>query len=83
MAELSREKSGSAAHRVVTLSDGSVGYAEAIWLAPQCLVCHGKALTPEISAALTAAYPGDVATGFEVGDFRGVFWAELKPAPRD
>ena len=78
MAELATEKSGSEASRVVTLPDGTVGYAEAIWTAAPCLVCHGKTIAPGVDAKLKAAYPNDVARGFNEGDFRGVFWAEVK-----
>lgn len=78
MAELATEKSGSEASRVVTLPDGTVGYAEAIWTAAPCLVCHGKTIAPGVDAKLKAAYPNDVARGFSEGDFRGVFWAEVK-----
>jgi hypothetical protein len=79
MTELSKEKSGSDAHRVVKLPDGSTGYAEAIWMAAPCLVCHGKSIAPGLEAKLNAAYPQDKAKGFAEGDFRGVFWAEVKP----
>ena len=79
IAELAKEKSGSEASRVVTLPDGTVGYAEAIWVAPQCLVCHGKTIAPPLAAKLRAAYPNDAARGYEMGDFRGVYWAEVKP----
>lgn len=79
MAELATEKTGTEAQRVVTLPDGTVGYAEAIWTAAPCLVCHGKTVAPGLAAKLKAAYPKDTATGFSEGDFRGVFWAEVKP----
>ncbi len=79
MAELAKEKTGVEAFRVVTLPDGTVGYAEAIWLAPACLTCHGKNVAPSLEAKLKTMYPHDTARGFEVGDFRGVFWAEVKP----
>ncbi len=79
MAELATEKPGTEAQRVVTLPDGTVGYAEAIWTAAPCLVCHGKSLAPALEARLDAAYPKDTARGFAEGDFRGVFWAEVKP----
>lgn len=78
MAELATEKSGSEASRVVTFPDGTVGYAEAIWTGAPCLVCHGKTIAPGLEAKLKAAYPNDVARGFSEGDFRGVFWAEVK-----
>lgn len=79
MAELAKEKSGSEAQRVVTLPDGTVGYAEAIWTAAPCLACHGKTLAPGLEAKLKTAYPNDAARGFSEGDFRGVFWAEVAP----
>ncbi len=80
MAELAKEKSGSEASRTVRLPDGTVGYAEAIWTGAPCLVCHGKTVAPGLEAKLKAAYPTDAARGFSEGDFRGVFWAEVKPA---
>ena len=82
MAELAKEKPGTEAQRVVTLPDGTVGYAEAIWTAAPCLVCHGKTIAPALEAKLKAAYPKDAARSFAEGDFRGVFWAEVKlPKP--
>jgi hypothetical protein len=77
MQTLSREPSGSDASRMVPLPGGRVGYAEAIWVQPMCLTCHGEALSAEVKAALAARYPADQATGFKAGDFRGVFWVEL------
>lgn len=78
MAELSKEKSGAETFKTVTLPDGTTGYAEPIWVAAPCLVCHGKTLAPALEAKLKAKYPNDVARGYELGDFRGVFWAEVK-----
>jgi hypothetical protein len=77
MQALAKEPSGSDAFRVVPLPGGRVGYAEAIWVQPMCLTCHGEALSDEVKAAVAARYPADQATGFKAGDFRGVFWAEL------
>lgn len=50
-----------------------------ILTAPLCLNCHGdaKSFSPELAAALAAKYPDDVATGFQPGDLRGVFWARV------
>lgn len=49
---------------------------------PPCLACHGDRadLAPEILASLDASYPKDRATGYLVGDLRGVIWAEAKVA---
>lgn len=45
---------------------------------PVCLACHGDpaTLAPETRAALAAHYPQDRATGYAVGDLRGVLWVE-------
>lgn len=79
MEELSKAPSGSAASRVVDLGGGKRGYAEAIWLDAPCLLCHGAAIAPEVEAKIAERYPQDAARGFQAGDFRGVFWAELDP----
>ncbi len=62
----------------VRLPDGAVGYAEPLVIAPLCVTCHGATIAPEVRAALDARYPGDQATGYQVGDLRGVAWAELR-----
>lgn len=48
--------------------------------APLCLTCHGdpQTFSPDLKAALAKFYPEDQATGFDVGDMRGVFWARMK-----
>jgi hypothetical protein len=59
---------------VVSLPDGREGYVEPILLQPLCVTCHGKTLAPNLAAHINETYPEDQATGFEVGDLRGVFW---------
>lgn len=44
-----------------------------------CLVCHGAEVAPDVKTALTAKYPKDAATGYQLGDLRGAFWAEVAP----
>ena len=68
------------APRSIALDDGREGYVEPIVLQPLCLTCHGATLAPEVAGRIEALYPEDRATGFEIGDLRGVFWVEL-PAP--
>lgn len=63
--------------RELVLADGRAGYVEPIVTKPLCLACHGAALSKEIEAELEQHYPQDRATGFAVGDLRGVFWVEL------
>lgn len=64
------------------LPDGRTAYAEPLVIQDLCLACHGTALAPEVTAALAERYPGDQATGYQIGDLRGVAWAELPAATR-
>lgn len=77
MARLAKAQSGTDAHEVVALDGNRRGYAEAIWIGPQCLTCHGENISPSIATKLDARYPKDAARGFKQGDFRGVFWVEV------
>jgi hypothetical protein len=67
--------------KVVKLPDDRMGYVEPIALQPMCLACHGASLMPDVAARIKETYPDDQATGFAVGDLRGVFWVEY-PDPR-
>lgn len=67
----------SRAPRTVAIDSGRTGYVEPIYVEPLCLTCHGSSLAPEVAARIEALYPDDAATGYEVGDLRGVFWVEL------
>ncbi len=43
---------------------------------PLCLQCHGtpnQDIAPETLAAIQKLYPGDKATGFKLGDLRGLW----------
>jgi hypothetical protein len=61
--------------RVKSLPNGRVAYVEPIRMKPLCTTCHGKAVPDSVHSRLQALYPDDQATGFEIGDFRGIFWA--------
>ncbi len=61
---------------VVSLQNNRRGYVEPIIVAPLCLACHGKTLAPEVATHISEVYPQDEATGFDVGDLRGVYWVE-------
>jgi len=67
--------------RLLQLSDDRQGYVEPIVLQPLCLACHGESLAPDVAAKIMEAYPEDKATGFEVGDLRGVYWVEYAKGP--
>ncbi len=71
-------RSGSSRDPVaISLSGQRIGYAEPIVVQPLCLTCHGQALAPEVARHIEEAYPDDQATGFEIGDLRGVYWVEF------
>lgn len=63
-------------------ADGSARYSRAILIQPPCLGCHGKALSPEVRAALARHYPDDQATGYALGELRGAFQIDW-PAPSE
>lgn len=44
-----------------------------------CILCHGPvaAIPPDTAAKIRVTYPGDRATGYEVGQLRGWIWAEI------
>jgi hypothetical protein len=62
---------------VRALPDGRIAYAEPLVIQELCVSCHGAAIAPEVTAVIAAKYPTDRATGYAVGDLRGVAWAEL------
>jgi hypothetical protein len=63
------------------LPDGRVAYAEPLVIQEMCLTCHGTNVAPDVQAVLAENYPTDQATGYSLGDLRGVAWVEL-PAPK-
>lgn len=63
--------------RAVRLDDKTFGYVEPITVKPLCLACHGEEIAPAVQERLDALYPEDHATGYRVGDVRGVFWVTM------
>jgi hypothetical protein len=63
---------------VVKLENGHSGYLEPIYILPKCLVCHGDNVDPNLKKEIDILYPQDQARGFKVGEFRGLFWMEVK-----
>jgi hypothetical protein len=55
-------------------SEGEYRYYQPLFVGEMCLSCHGEpeTLDPEVREVLSQRYPGDLAFGYEVGDFRGV-----------
>jgi hypothetical protein len=62
------------------LDDGRGAYAEPLVIQELCVTCHGDSLATDVQAILAEKYPRDRATGYAVGDLRGVAWVELPPA---
>ncbi|MEZ5384772.1 MAG: DUF3365 domain-containing protein [Prosthecobacter sp.] len=71
--------------QVITNADGSRAFLAPIVLGnPLCLQCHGtpgKDIAPETLAAIQKLYPDDKATGFKIGDLRGL-WHITFPSPK-
>ena len=70
-------KGGREPYRAVVLDDRRVGYVEPIYVQRPCLMCHGETVAPVIADEIARDYPGDLAVGFEEGDFRGLFWVTI------
>ena len=61
-------------HYVQRVSEEELRYYKPLFVADFCLQCHGDpgTMDPQVRAKLEATYPGDLATGYKAGDFRGV-----------
>lgn len=73
------EKRAAAGESPATLEKGEqVGneyrYVKAVPMQAQCLACHGTAdqISPAVKAVLDRHYPNDRATGYALGQIRGV-----------
>jgi uncharacterized protein DUF3365 len=66
---------------VVDLGD-KVGVIQPVEERAECAGCHGRAdrLSLKVIEALKDRYPADHAVGFEEGQIRGWFWAEVPKA---
>jgi hypothetical protein len=67
----------------VHLADDREGYVEVLVMQPLCVACHGQSLDPAVAEQIRESYRDDKATGFEVGEVRGVVWAEYPIAATD
>jgi hypothetical protein len=61
----------------VALGGGRHGYVEPIVMQPLCVTCHGEEIAEPLRQRIAELYPEDRATGFRVGELRGLFWVEL------
>lgn len=52
-------------------------YVEPIYVKTVCLKCHGE-LSGSVKKKIETLYPNDMATGYKVGEFRGLFYIKQK-----
>lgn len=52
-------------------------YVEPIYIKAVCLKCHGNPVA-SVAKKIKKLYPNDEATGYKIGDFRGLFWVKEK-----
>lgn len=55
-------------------SDGKRAYIEPLYMQPVCLNCHGTNVSQSVKDKIKELYPADQATGFRLGEFRGLLW---------
>ncbi len=60
--------------KIIDKSGTHFRYYKPLIIKPLCVFCHGPAenLTPDLTEKLKEFYPEDKATGYKIGDFRGV-----------
>lgn len=81
LASLERASDRSTATYTAELPSGALAYAEPLVIDSVCLTCHGTSVASDVAVALRELYPDDRATGYALGDLRGIAWAEVAPAP--
>ncbi|HQO50805.1 MAG TPA: DUF3365 domain-containing protein [Bacteroidales bacterium] len=72
---------GSAKDTVVHTEQDELAYYAPIIVAAPCLQCHGAEnndIKPENLALIKKFYPGDKATGYAIGDLRGLWFLRFK-----
>ena len=65
-------------------SDEVLYYAPIVIQNPGCLLCHGEpgsTMTQENFDFISSKYPDDQATGYKLGDLRGVWKVSFSPEP--
>lgn len=73
---------GQANDTLFLTDDGKITYMAPILMAPPCLQCHGiegRELTASTQAAIAALYPSDKATGYNLGELRGMWRVRFNP----
>jgi hypothetical protein len=68
--------------KLVVDHSGTVHYFKPIKILPLCLNCHGvegENIAPATLAILKKEYPNDQATGYKIGDLRGLWHITFNP----
>ncbi|NJL12090.1 MAG: DUF3365 domain-containing protein [Microscillaceae bacterium] len=71
--------------QLARLPGGKVLFTAPILLKPMCLNCHGlpqKDIAPATLARIQQKYPQDLATGYRIGDLRGMWAITFFEKPR-
>lgn len=77
--KLSKAKTSEIPKHVLTkIGPHRYGYIKPIFVEPICLNCHGSKVEKDVQEAIRETYPKDQALNFNVGDFRGILWLEIK-----
>jgi len=63
--------------RSVRIDAASIGYVEPLYIGEPCLACHGERVSDAVSEQIAELYPDDRATGFKLGEFRGLLWVAI------
>ena len=71
------KKSKSKKGQVIRLKSGKHAYVEPIYTKAVCLNCHGAKVKPNVSSKISGLYPHDKAMGYNIDEFRGIFWVEF------
>lgn len=64
--------------KVIKLNNNEMAYVEPIYVKGLCLSCHGVSVAKPVQEILNNKYPNDKATGYKLGEFRGMFWVKSK-----
>ena len=54
-------------------------YYEPLVMDKPCLACHGENLSEDVKKELAKLYPNDLATGYKMGELRGLISVEVHP----
>lgn len=73
---------GDVPYHLESIGDSTVRFYAPLYTLPLCVGCHGPAATldAELASILRERYPDDEATGYSVGDFRGVIRVTMRRA---